>query len=59
MKTIGISDIHGCYNELEYLISLLVENGKYNKETDKLVFLGDYIDRGKDSRLVIEYIRNL
>lgn len=59
MKTIVIGDVHGCYNELKELINDLVESGEYNKDTDKLVFLGDYIDRGKDSRLVVEFIRNL
>lgn len=59
MKTIVISDIHGCYKELKDLILSLDEDGEYNKDTDKLVFLGDYIDRGRDSRLVIEFIRNL
>lgn len=59
MKTIVVGDIHGCYNELKALIEDLEVSGEYNKDTDKLVFLGDYIDRGKDSRLVIEFIRNL
>ena len=59
MKTIVIGDIHGCYNELRELVIALVQNGKYNKNEDKIVFLGDYIDRGKNSRKVIELIRNL
>jgi serine/threonine protein phosphatase 1 len=59
MRTIVIGDTHGCYNELKDLILTLETNGEYNKNTDKLVFLGDYIDRGKDSRLVIAYIRSL
>lgn len=59
MRTIAISDIHGCYNELKEMIAFLEENGKYNKGVDKLVFLGDYIDRGDDSRLVVQFIRNL
>lgn len=59
MKTIVIGDIHGCYDELNELITSLKENGEYNKDTDKIVFLGDYIDRGKNSRKVIELIRNL
>lgn len=59
MKTIVIGDIHGCYNELKELILTLETEGEYNKNTDKLIFLGDYIDRGDNSRLVIEYIRNL
>lgn len=59
MRTIVIGDIHGCYNELKDLISTLETEGEYNKGIDKLVFLGDYIDRGEDSRRVIEFIRNL
>ena len=59
MKTIVISDIHGCYTELEALISSLKSNGEYNANADKLVFLGDYIDRGENSRLVIKFIRDL
>ncbi len=59
MRTIAISDVHGCYRELKNLILTLEKKGEYNKNTDKLVFLGDYIDRGEDSRLVIEYIRSL
>lgn len=59
MRTIVIGDVHGCYNELKELISALEENNEYDKNIDKIVFLGDYIDRGKDSRLVIEFVRKL
>lgn len=59
MRTIVIGDIHGCYEELKQLIVDLKDNREYNKDTDRLIFLGDYIDRGKDSRKVIEYIKEL
>ena len=59
MKTFVISDVHGCYKELKALLLALEEGGEYNKNTDKLVFLGDYIDRGEDSRKVIELVRSL
>lgn len=59
MRTIVIGDVHGCYNELKELISILETEGEYKKGIDKLVFLGDYIDRGFDSRLVIKFIRDL
>lgn len=59
MKTIVISDIHGCYDELETLLLALEENKEYNKDTDRLIFLGDYIDRGTDSRLVVNLVREL
>lgn len=59
MKTIVIGDIHGCYNELKSLLLYLETKGEYDKTKDKLVFLGDYIDRGKNSRLVIKLVRSL
>lgn len=59
MKTIVIGDIHGCYNELRALFSTLKKSGEYNKKVDKIIFLGDYIDRGSDSRKVIGFIKNL
>lgn len=59
MRTIAIGDIHGCYDELIDMITVLEEDGKYHKDTDRLIFLGDYIDRGKDSNKVVKYIREL
>lgn len=59
MKTIVIGDIHGCYNELKTLIEDLTTKHIYNKKKDRLIFLGDYIDRGDDSRLVVNYIRDI
>lgn len=51
MRLIAIGDIHG---QREKLVSLL----KIVKPTasDRLAFLGDYIDRGPDSAGVIEYL---
>ena len=59
MRTVVIGDIHGCYNELEQLLLDLESNQVYNKNTDRLIFLGDYIDRGKDSKKVVRFIRSL
>lgn len=54
-KTYVIGDIHGC---LETLMELL---GKINPdlEHDTLVFLGDYVDRGPDSKGVIDQLLRL
>ena len=47
----AIGDVHGCADELELLLSELpLQTG------DCLVFLGDYVDRGPDSRKVIDLI---
>ena len=48
MKTLAIGDIHGFSGALETLLGML------NLNEDRLVFLGDYIDRGPDSRGVLE-----
>ncbi len=42
MKTYAISDIYGCYDELEYLLNLV----EFDNEKDKLICLGDVCDRG-------------
>ena len=59
MKTIVIGDIHGCYRELELLVSGLIKEGKYTPEEDRMIFIGDYIDRGDNPRLAVKYIRDL
>ncbi|WKD51038.1 serine/threonine protein phosphatase [Microbulbifer spongiae] len=53
-RLIAIGDIHGCYSHLTCLIDQIQPT-----EHDLLVFLGDYIDRGPDSRAVIDYCFSL
>ncbi|WP_054949395.1 metallophosphoesterase family protein [Numidum massiliense] len=54
-RILAISDIHGQYNMLTRLLNKV----KYRPETDKLVFLGDYIDRGKCSKEVVATVKRL
>jgi serine/threonine protein phosphatase 1 len=54
MARFVIGDIHGCAGEL----SCLVENLPL-KPGDRLIFLGDYIDRGPDSKGVVTYLLDL
>lgn len=54
-RTLVISDIHGCYKELMQLL----EEAAYIPEQDRLIILGDMIDRGKDSREVVTHIMEL
>ncbi|MCI5127683.1 MAG: serine/threonine protein phosphatase, partial [Candidatus Electrothrix sp. AUS3] len=49
-KTCVIGDIHGCLNSLQNLLKL-IEN-----KAETFVFLGDYIDRGAESKEVVECI---
>jgi serine/threonine protein phosphatase 1 len=50
-----IPDIHGCVRTLETIIEKQIMPNK----NDLLVFLGDYIDRGPDSKGVIDIIMDL
>ena len=50
-----IGDIHGCFDELRQIVEFLLDERDFN-DNDLLVFVGDYIDRGPDSRAVIQYL---
>ena len=54
MGLIAIGDIHGCLVTLENLIKKIAPT-----DEDELVFIGDYIDRGPDSKGVIAYLMDL
>lgn len=55
-RLICIGDIHGCLEELKELLLL----ANYNpKEGDRLIFVGDLIDRGPYSPEVVKYVRLL
>jgi serine/threonine protein phosphatase 1 len=49
MRTIAIGDIHGCDRALEALLEAVAPQRR-----DVIVTLGDYVDRGPDSRGVID-----
>lgn len=51
----AVGDIHGCLDHLERLLDDL----QPDLEKDVLLFVGDYIDRGPDSRGVVDYILRL
>lgn len=53
MKHYAIGDIHGCYLTMKRLI---VEELSFNIKEDKLILLGDYIDRGPRSCDVLTYL---
>lgn len=55
MRAIAISDIHGCLKTFR----ALVEEKVQLTQDDTLYLLGDYIDRGPDSKGVIDYILEL
>jgi serine/threonine protein phosphatase 1 len=53
-RVIAIGDIHGCLVALQSLVELIKPTAK-----DTVVALGDYVDRGPDSKGVIDYLIQL
>ena len=51
MRTLAIGDIHGCRNALVALMKAVQPT-----KDDRLVYIGDYVDRGPDSQGVIDWI---
>jgi len=50
-----IGDVHGCLDMLKRLMDRI----NWRPDKDRLIFLGDYVDRGKDPKGVIDYILSL
>jgi serine/threonine protein phosphatase 1 len=54
MRTLAIGDIHGCSRALAALL-----DAADPEPDDRLITLGDYVDRGPDSRGVLELLSRL
>ena len=54
-RLFAIGDIHGCFKSFREFVERKIKI----KKSDKLILLGDYIDRGNQSREVVDYIINL
>ena len=54
-KTFVVGDVHGCLDMLKGLI----EKIEWNPSNDRLIFIGDYIDRGRDSKGVVDFVLKL
>jgi serine/threonine protein phosphatase 1 len=57
MLTYAVGDIHGCLDLLAELLARIEADA--NGRRHRLVFIGDYIDRGEDSAGVIRTLRKL
>lgn len=53
-RHLAIGDIHGCIRALTSLVDLVEL-----RPDDTIVTLGDYVDRGPDSRAVVDFVINL
>lgn len=54
-RLLAIGDIHGCMDPFRELVEKKIRIRK----SDRIVLLGDYIDRGYQSREVVDYIIDL
>ena len=54
-KTFIIGDLHGCRDMLEEMLNII----PWDPQKDDLIFIGDYIDRGEDSKGVIDILIKL
>jgi serine/threonine protein phosphatase 1 len=55
LRVYAIGDIHGCTDQLDAIHALIAEDAARAPEPERvIVYLGDYVDRGPDSRGAIE-----
>lgn len=54
-RILAVSDIHGHKTVLKNLLKQV----KYNPESDQLILLGDYINKGPESKATLEYVIEL
>lgn len=54
-RLFAIGDIHGCFDQLRTLIQKKIRASK----EDKIIFVGDYIDRGSKVKEVIDFVIDL
>jgi serine/threonine protein phosphatase 1 len=54
MRTLAMGDIHGCLTALTTLLDFVAPTPE-----DRLITLGDYVDRGPDSRGVLDLLMDL
>lgn len=55
MRTIIVGNVHGCLREFEQL----VEKVDYDKSKDRLISLGDLMDRGPESVYCVRYAQQI
>lgn len=55
IRTLVISDIHGCYDVWMALLKKI----NFKPKEDRLILLGDYVDRGTQSKEVITHVKQL
>ena len=55
MRKIVIGDVQGCLDELKALLDLM----NFNSASDRVIFLGDLVNRGPKSLEVLEFLYSM
>ncbi|RLN45434.1 hypothetical protein BBJ29_004726 [Phytophthora kernoviae] len=53
-RVLIIGDVHGCYDDLQ----LLLTKCEFSADTDRLVFVGDLVNKGPKSLEVLRFVRD-
>lgn len=60
LRIYAIGDVHGCIIELRQMIANIdAEQTIFPSKNNKIIFLGDYVDRGPANREVVDYLIEL
>jgi len=54
-RVFAVGDVHGCPDELQSLLEF-IQNEQALTTDDQVIFIGDYVDRGPDSKSVVDYL---
>lgn len=58
VRVYAVGDVHGCAAELDALMALIKADAK-SADASRIIFLGDYVDRGPDSKGVLDRLAAL
>ncbi|MEE9313434.1 MAG: metallophosphoesterase family protein [Rhizobiaceae bacterium] len=60
MRIYAIGDVHGCLDEMKDMLKLIKRDLKTRPiKHHRIVFVGDFVDRGPDSKGVVKYLKKL